>query len=66
MTGVLMRVGFHICAVLMCAAGKVHVSGGTFIESQTLLSPGLLLLLEPDALQALGAGDEGNVPTLFH
>lgn len=36
------------------------------MESQTLLSPGLLLLLEPDALQALGAGDEGDVPTLFH
>lgn len=30
------------------------------------VSPGLLFLFESDALQALGAGDEGDVSALFH
>lgn len=44
---------------------SAHVCGGCYrVTAQ--FSPGLLLLLEPDALQTLGAGDEGNVPALFH
>lgn len=53
----------HLCFCKCVASGH---EGGMLMESQTLLSPGLLLLLEPDAFQALGAGDEGDVPTLFH
>lgn len=59
--------GICMCVACMttCPVGTVQVFG-VCLRVTAQLSPGLLLLFEPDALQALGAGDESDVPALFH
>lgn len=65
-TCVFVRGGIYICGACDRYCGPSAHVWGVCLLSYSLLSPGFLLLFESDALQVLGAGDEGDVPTLFH